>query len=245
MWLSHKPADLDHLYGHDRISFFSAGFEGALIVFAAVLIIFNAGEKLIYGFELSRLGEGTIFIIFVTMINGSLGIWLIHQGKRFHSIILEANGKHLITDCVTSCGVIVGLTAVQLTGLQWIDPAVACGTALNIIFTGSRLVKRCISGLMDQTDLSFDKELRTHLAKETKKKQLSFHHLRHRHTGARILIDFHLVFPEKSTLFQAHELTTQLEDSIHKKFGQNIDITTHLEPESAKLPCRQTIKDMI
>ncbi len=239
MWLSQKPADQDHPYGHDRISFFSAGFEGALIVVAALLIILNAGEKLIYGFELERLEEGTLVIFGVTLINGFLGFFLIRQGQRFQSIILEANGKHLITDCVTSCGVIVGLTAVQYTGLQWIDPAVACGTALNIIVTGSRLVKRSISGLMDQTNPQFDEALTQFLKMQVKAKRLSFHHLRHRHTGTKTLIDFHLVFPEKISLFHAHEQANQIEETIIEKFGPSIDVTTHLEPKNSKDPCPQ------
>lgn len=239
LWLSQKPADQDHPYGHDRISFFSAGFEGALIVIAAVLIILNAGEKLIYGSELARLEEGTLVILGVTLINGSLGTFLIRQGKLFNSIILEANGKHLITDCVTSCGVIVGLTAVQYTGLQWIDPAVACGTALNIIVTGSRLVKRSISGLMDQTNPQFDQALTQFLGLKVKAKRLSFHHLRHRHTGTKTLIDFHLVFPEKISLYHAHEQANQIEEAIIEKFGPSIDVTTHLEPKDTKQPCPQ------
>lgn len=236
MWLSGKPADTDHPYGHDRITFFSAGFEGALIVIAAGLIIYNAGLKLLFGFELGNLSEGIMLVIVVTLINGSLGYWLIQKGKQHSSLILEAHGKHLITDCVTSCGVIVGLTAVQMTGLEWIDPAVACGTALNIICTGGRLVKRCVSGLMDQTDISFDAELKAYLSELVKPKGLSFHQLRHRHTGTRQLVEFHLVFPNKISLIQAHEQASTIEAKLRQRYGQTLDVTTHLEPKECE--CR-------
>src|ERR1700722_12285535 len=118
MWLSHKPADCDHTYGHDRITFFSAGFEGGLIIIAAIFIFYQAIQKILYGFELENLDQGMVFISIATILNGGLGFYLVHQGKRFYSLVLEADGKHILTDCITSLGVILALVLSRLTG--WI-----------------------------------------------------------------------------------------------------------------------------
>jgi len=229
IFLSTQPADRNHPYGHDRISFFSAGFEGAMIVVAALMILYQAGEKLLFGVHLEHLPEGISIIIIVTVTNALLAYWLINKGKSHRSIIVEANGRHIMTDCITSCGVIAGLIIVRLTDILWIDPLIACGTAINIIITGLRLLQRSISGLMDQTTETFDQTLRLCLKTKTEERNLSFHKLRHRHSGTHIFIEYHLSFPQPILLSKAHEIATGIEAEVREEF-ENADITTHLEP---------------
>ena len=125
LWLSLKPPDHSHLYGHDKISFFSAGFEGAMIVMAAFYIIYVSIQKWMAGLKLEHLGLGTGLIVLASLINGGLGFFLIAMGKKHRSLILEANGRHVLTDCWTSIGVVVGLTLAMFTGWLEFDPLVA------------------------------------------------------------------------------------------------------------------------
>ncbi len=232
MWLSHQPADKNHQYGHDKISFFSAGFEGAMIAFAALYILYESTLQLIHGVTLTNLSDGIFFIAAATLVNGLLGSWLLMKGKRYQSIILSANGKHLLTDCVTSSAVVLGLFAVNATDMLWLDPIIAIGAACNILYSGIKLVKVSIGGLMDESDETVDRELRSLLSSITDKKGLSYHCLRHRRSGRTIFIEFHLLFPDEAPLMEAHEAATEIESKIKNKLqNYTLDITTHLEPK--------------
>ncbi|MBI4546911.1 MAG: cation transporter [Ignavibacteriae bacterium] len=228
--LSLKPADRSHMYGHDRISFFSAGFEGAMIVIAALYIIYEAIEKWISGLALQNIDTGTIFIALATAINGGLGWYLIRQGKKHHSILLEANGKHVLTDSWTSLGVIIGLILTMLTGWLPFDPILAIIVAGNILWTGGKLMRRSVGGLMDETDPIIDARLRTILKKETDKYQIHFHGLRHRNAGNKLLIEFHLLFHQSTPIAQAHEQATKIEQAICQQLPMQAEVITHLEP---------------
>ena len=138
LWLSLKPPDRSHLYGHDKISFFSAGFEGAMIVMAAFYIIYVSVQKWMAGLKLEHLGLGTGLIVLASLINGGLGFFLIAIGRKHRSLILEANGRHVLTDCWTSIGVVIGLTLAMFTGWLEFDPLVAILVALNILWSGGQ-----------------------------------------------------------------------------------------------------------
>ncbi len=230
LWLSMKPADRSHLYGHDRISFFSAGFEGAMIMIAAVFIIHAAIQKWLAGLQLQNLAAGAGFVAFATLANGALGWYLVRQGRKHHSLVLEANGKHVLTDSWTSLGVIVALLLTLWTGWLPFDPIIAILVALNILWTGSKLIRRAVGGLMDEMDPEIDAKLREILQRETQKHHMQFHGLRHRNSGHRLLVECHMLFPEKTSIAQAHELATLIEQEIHHAFPMVIEITTHLEP---------------
>ncbi|MEX2381840.1 MAG: cation diffusion facilitator family transporter, partial [Opitutales bacterium] len=150
--LSQKPADVSHPYGHAKIGFFSAGAEGALIVIAALFIIQDAINKWLGGLELENIGIGTGLTAFTVFLNGGLGLYLVWLGKKKNSLILEANGKHVLTDAWTSVGVIIGLILTLLTGwLPW-DPIFAMLVAINILVAGFGLIRRSVRGLMDEAD---------------------------------------------------------------------------------------------
>lgn len=228
--LSLKPADESHMYGHDRISFFSAGFEGAMIVIAALYIIYDAIHKWLVGLAIQDLGQGIMFTTFATVTNGLLGWFLVRQGKKYHSIVLIANGKHVLTDSWTSLGVIVGLILIVVTGWLPFDPILAILVALNILWTGSKLIRQSIGGLMDESDPTIDAKLRTLLEQESQKYNIRFHGLRHRNAGNRLLVEFHLLFSENVSVALAHEQATLIEQEIHKSFPNPTEILSHLEP---------------
>lgn len=231
MWLSLKPADANHLYGHEKISFFSAGFEGAMIIIAALFIFYESIHKIINGIELQNIDQGILFIIAAVLINFILGYYLVRKGKKYKSIILEANGKHILTDCLTSFGVIVALVLVKLTGISLFDPIVAIIAAMNILWTGSKLMQKSIRGLMDQTDPTLHKQILVTIKEETLRRGLDFHHLRHRMAGNKVFIEFHLLFPTDVKLKDAHELASEIESKLQQSLDMPAEVSTHLEPE--------------
>jgi cation diffusion facilitator family transporter len=169
--LSAKPADSQHPYGHAKVSFFSAGVEGTLILVAAGVIIFTAVMDWLSGLELRNLDLGVALTAAAALINAGLGWYLIRVGRRRRSIILEANGYHVLTDCWTSIGVIAGLALAWSTGWLILDPICAILVALNIIYSGVRLIQRSIGGLMDEADPVIHKKIND-LLEEFKSRRL-------------------------------------------------------------------------
>jgi cation diffusion facilitator family transporter len=229
MWLSLQPADENHPYGHDKISFFSAGFEGALIIIAALFIIYESIHKIAFGFELDNVGKGMFFIVLATFINISLSLFLVKKGKKYNSIILEANGKHILADCWTSFAVILALFLVKATGIALFDPIVAILAGANILFTGIKLIRKCVSGLMDQVDVAIHQKIYNLLEKETKAKNLEFDQLRDRLSGHKIFIEFRILFPNDLMLGKAHEIATKIEHHLKTNLDRNSEIITHFE----------------
>jgi len=229
LWLSVKPADHSHLYGHDKISFFSAGFEGAMIIFAAFFIIYISIEKWISGLKLENLGMGTGLTLLASVINGGLGLYLVAIGKKKHSLILVANGKHVLTDCWTSLGVVVGLTLAIITGWLVLDPIIAILVAMNILWTGGQLIRQSIGGLMDEVDPETEAKIKSLLDPITQTRGIEYHSLRHRNTGSTLWMELHLLFPKGILLENAHAIATQIEDRLKHNFPTRTEVTTHLE----------------
>jgi cation diffusion facilitator family transporter len=230
LWLSMRPADESHPYGHEKISFFSAGIEGAMIVLAAIYIIYEAIHKWLNGLQLENLGKGTLLVAAAGVINAALGAYLLWQGKRHKSLILAANGKHVLTDSWTSFGIIVGLILVMLTGWLPFDPILAIFIALNILWTGGKLIRQSVGGLMDERDPKQEQQLRQALDEETSKRGLHYHEFRSRNTGTSVWVDLHLLFPKDTTIEMAHWQATEIEGAIKAKMPVPVRFTTHLEP---------------
>jgi cation diffusion facilitator family transporter len=230
--LSYKPADESHLYGHAKISFFSAGFEGAMIILAALYIIYESIHKWLTGLTLENLGWGVLLTAAASIINGALGAYLIWLGRRKNSIILEANGKHVLTDCWTSTAVLVGLGLVVFTKWLPFDPICGILMACNILVSGSGLVKSSFAGLMDRADPATQQKLTDILTRESKQFGLTYHHLRHRNLGDAHWVEVHLVFPEGWSLVQAHREATRVEQLIKGTLEPRAYVTTHLESAS-------------
>lgn len=230
LWYSFQPADEGHTYGHHKISYFSAGFEGALIILAAIFIIFISVKRLIFGIEIANLDQGTYFTFGASVLNLILGGYLISRGKKSKSIILIANGKHVLTDSWTSFGVVAGLLLTWLTGWLPFDPIVAIVAALNILWSGGKLVRQSIGGLMDEGNKETANTVKKILDKETVTRGLAYHQLRYRESGNVLWLEFHLLFPKDTLLETAHNIATELEITLKKNFNTQTNITTHLEP---------------
>ncbi len=227
--LSNKPAAPEFLYGYERITFFSAGFEGAMIVLAAIFILYAAIGKWVAGLHLENLGAGIILVLAAGVLNAGLGWYLIRTGRRSNSLILEANGKHVLTDSITSFGVVAGLGLVMLTKWKPFDPLVAIAVAVNILWTGGHLVWRSAVGLLDHSDPEVGREIRSKLDTICGELGLQYHGVRFRTTGYRQIIEVHLLFPHAMAVGEAHRLATRLEERLPSALSVPAELFTHLE----------------
>ena len=227
--LSTKPAAPTFLYGYERITFFSAGFEGAMIVVAAIWILVEAVEKWIQGLPLEHLGSGVLLLLGAGLLNAWLGWYLLRIGKRTHSLILEADGKHVLTDSFTSFGVVGGLCLVMLTGWKPFDPLVAIAVAVNILWSGGRLAWRSAVGLLDYSDPETGKKIRAKLDAICNELGMHYHGVRYRTTGYREIIEVHLLFPHATAVGEAHRLATALEERLPLELAKPAEVITHLE----------------
>lgn len=233
LWYSRQPADEDHPYGHGKIAYFSAAGEAIVIFFASLSILFFATEALVNARELNDLDTGIIILVFLGLVNLALGAFLVHVGKRYNSLVLLANGKHVLTDMWTSLGVVAGVGVVYLTGCKWLDPIIAILVGLNIMWTACRLLFKSYEGLMEKADKKDDTRLKQVLNQAVEKEWIvSYHQLRHRKVNDRLWVEFHAEFKGDISLKQAHEQTCLVEMSIKKAFPKDkLYITSHLEPE--------------
>ena len=227
--LSIKPAAPEFLYGYERITFFSAGFEGAIIVLAAIFILYTAIEKWIAGLRLENLGAGTLVILVAGILNAGLGWYLIRTGRRSNSLILEANGKHVLTDSLTSFGVVAGLGLVMLTRWKPFDPLLAIAVAINILWTGGHLVWRSAVGLLDHSDPEVGREIRSKLDTICGELGLQYHGVRYRTTGYKQIIEVHLLFPHAMAVGEAHRMATLVEERLPQELSVPGEVFTHLE----------------
>jgi cation diffusion facilitator family transporter len=227
--LSTRPASGHFLYGLERISFFSAGFEGALIVIAAIAILFESTREWMAGLTVQRPGFGLILILLAGIANALLGYYLIRVGRRTNSLILEADGKHVLADSWTSFGVVAGLGLVLLTHWRPFDPLVAIAIAVNILWSGGRLVWKSAIGLLDYSDPAEGRKIRERLDAICAELNLQYHGVRFRTTGSRQLVEVHLLFPRETLISEAHELATILEERLPLELGTPSEVITHLE----------------
>lgn len=229
LWLSARPAVPQFHYGYERITFFSAGFEGAMIVLAAASILYTTIEKWKQGLALENLGRGLILIVAAGILNAVLGWYLLRIGKRNHSLILEADGRHVLTDSWTSFGVVAGLGLVMATGWKPFDPLVAFAIVANILWTGGRLLWRSFKGLLDYSDPTIGHHIRERLDAICQELGLEYHGVRFRATGYRQIIEIHLLFPDNMKLGEAHRLATMVEERLTLDLEMPAEVTTHLE----------------
>jgi len=227
--LSAKPAVPQFLYGFERITFFSAGFEGAMIIVAAIAILATTIQKWMAGLRLENLGTGTLLVLGAGILNAGLGYYLLRVGRRTRSLILEADGKHVLTDCFTSFGVVAGLGLVLITRWKPFDPLVAILVAVNILWSGGNLVWRSAVGLLDYSDPSAGRDIGNKLDSICTELGISYHGVRFRTTGYRQIIDVHLLFPHQTSVGEAHRLATILEERLPNDLGIPAEVLTHLE----------------
>lgn len=209
-----RPADEDHPYGHHKAEYFSSGFEGVLIVGAALAITWAAGHRLFDPQPLQQVGLGLALSVLSSALNGFLAWVMFAAAKQHRSIALEADARHLVTDVWTSVGVVIGIAAVALTGWLWLDALVAIGVAINIMWEGYRLIWRSSQGLMDEavepeTLVDIHKTL-DGFAHHT----IRFDHLTTRRSGQRLFVDMHMHMPASWTLGRAAAVRTSVEQAL-------------------------------
>jgi cation diffusion facilitator family transporter len=236
-----QPPDSDHPYGHGKIEYFSAGFEGALIVLAAVGIFKTGISHLLMPKPLANLQAGLAILVMATVINLLLGIGLVRVGKKAQSVTLIADGKHVLTDVYTSVGVVAGLFLVQWTGWLWLDGAIACMVGINILLTGTRLVRQSFSALMDASDPNLLDAISRLLEMHRKEVWIDIHQLRAWRSGNFVHIDLHLVLPRDYLLDDAHAQAKALEQLLIDHFEGNAGVLVHMDPcKSPECPvCRK------
>lgn len=224
-----RPADKNHHFGHSKAEYFSSAIEGVMIFVAAVVIVAFAVERLIFPRPLEEIGVGLLITVGASVINGAVALVLLGAGAKYNSITLRADGHHLMTDVITSAGVVVGIGLVWITGWNWLDPVVALLVGLNILWTGWRLVSESASGLMDE---SLPKEqnarLRGILA-EHETEEIKFHAFRTRISGARAFMEFHMLVPGAWSVQRGHDAMEDLIDLIQEEFAE-LRVIGHLEP---------------
>lgn len=233
LWYSAQPVDSTHTYGHEKIEFFSSGLEGILILVAAGGIAWYAIERLIHLKELDKLELGSLLSFVASIVNLFVARMLIRVGRETNSIILEADGQHLMTDVWTSFGVLLGLGLVWLTGWVWLDPVVALVVAANIVWTAWDLIARSFNGLMDHALPEEEQQAVRSAIEVLLQPGLHFHALRTRQAGARKFVDFHLLVPGHWSVQESHDFTERIEDAVRKALP-GAEVTVHIEPIEAE-----------
>jgi cation diffusion facilitator family transporter len=230
--LAATPANRDYPHGRSKAEYFAAGIEGALIVVAAAGIVWAALPRLFDPHPLAMPFAGIALTTIATAINLAVGVTLLRAGRAHHSITLEADGRHLLTDVWTSVGVVAGVALVATTGWLQLDPLIAIAVAAHILWTGAGLVRRSVSGLLDAA-IHHDEqgEITRLFAEYSRRYGVSFHAMRTRQAGARRFISFHLLVPDEWTVAQAHKLSEEIESRI-RSLVPNASLLTHIEPIS-------------
>ena len=230
MHLAAQPADRDHPYGHGKVEFLSAGIEGALIVVAAVLIAVEAIGGLLHPVPLGRLEFGLVALAALSAGNAGLGFYLVRTGRSAQSLALVADGKHVLADVTTSAGVLVGLALVKLTGIAWLDPAVALLVAANIVREGLRLARSAVKGLMDEADPQLLEALSATLSRERPPEWIDVHGLRAWRSGALVHTDLHLVVPRYFDAERLHEISETVEARLLGGLTEPGEAVVHFDP---------------
>jgi len=223
------PPDKEHAFGHEKAEYFAAGAEGMFILGAAVSIGYVAVQRLLHPAGLESVGLGLAVSALASLVNLGVAMTLIRSGRRHRSITIEADGRHLMTDVVTSAGVVIGVIAVAISGWHPLDPIVAIAVALNIVFTAVRLIRRSGAGLMDRS-LPPEELARVEASLAPYRADgIAFEELQTRRAGRRSFVSFKVLVPSSWTVARGHVLLEQIERDVKAALPQT-SVTTHLEP---------------
>jgi cation diffusion facilitator family transporter len=232
LWYSSQPVDRSHTYGHEKIEYFSSGLEGLLIVAAALGIAWHAVTHIVAPPLLAFVGVGALVALVAGLINLAVGWWLLRVGKSRRSIVLEADGHHLMADVATSVASAVGLGLVAMTGFDVIDPLLALAVSANIAWTGGRLVARSFDGLMDHALPEAEQAVVRRAIDSRLDAGTAYHALRTRAAGPRKFADFHLLVPGGLSVAEAHALADRVEGAVQEALP-GVEVTIHIEPIEA------------
>lgn len=224
-----RPPDEEHTFGHAKAEYFASGLEGALILLAAVSITLTAWERLQYPQPLENVDIGLTVSVVAAALNGGVALVLRRAGQRFRSITLEADAQHLLTDVWTSAGVVIGIVLVQITGWFVLDPLIAIAVAVNIVWTGVRLLRETGYGLLDSALPSDEQQTIAEILARYTPHGILFHALRTRRSGPRRFVSLHVLVPGTWTVQQGHDLCEEIELAIGQALPES-NVLTHLEP---------------
>lgn len=230
IYLSSQPKDHDHPYGHGKIEFFSSGFEGALIIIAGVWIAVEAIQHLLHPQPVEHLDWGVLLILLTVVINGALGYYLQKVGKTTRSEALVADGKHLVTDSLSSVLILVGLGLLMLTKIQWIDSAASLVLSLVIFYNGFKLIRTSVGALMDETDPELFEHAVDILRNHKQDYWIDVHNMRIQKYGSDLHIDCHLTLPYYWDLQQVHKAVHEFEDALEANYVGNVELFIHADP---------------
>ncbi|MGZ8511589.1 MAG: cation diffusion facilitator family transporter [Chitinophagaceae bacterium] len=227
LFVAAKPRDKDHPYGHGKAEFLSAAIEGTMIVLAGIFIIYQGVQQLIYPVELKKVGLGIWLVAFTAIVNYTMGSICLRIGRKNNSLALNASGRHLQSDTWSTIGIIAGLILIYYTGFKWIDSVLAIGIALFIIFTGYRILRRSIAGIMDEADEKLLAEMVDLLNSNRQENWVDMHNLRVIKYGSILHIDCHLTVPWYLNIHEAHIEIDKLANPVKQKFGESVELFVH------------------
>ena len=230
IYVSQRPKDENHPYGHGKIEFISSGFEGGLIAIAGCYILYEAFKAFYNPPEVKELDLGIYLVGFSGFVNFIMGTYLVKHGKKQRSDAMVADGKHLLTDTYTSIGLVIGLILIHFTRLIWLDTVIAIIMGGVILVTGYKLMRKALSGLMDETDIEILEELLPVLSQNRKPEWIDIHNLRVVKYGSNFHVDAHVTLPWYWSLEKAHDEVTAIDSLIVEKFHENIELFIHADP---------------
>lgn len=227
LYIASKPRDTDHPYGHGKAEFISAAIEGTMVCSAGAIILYKAIQQLVHPAALHKIDFGMLLIAATAAINFSMGHFSLKIGKKNSSAALIASGKHLQTDTWSTVGIIAGLALLYFTGYAWIDGAVACLFGTVIIFTGYKIVRSSIAGIMDEADLKLLGRMVELLNANRRENWVDLHNLRVIKYGSVLHVDCHLTVPWYLNVHEAHREIDALAELIRKEFGESLELFVH------------------
>jgi len=227
--LAARPRDDNHPYGHGKIELISASFEGILILVAGLIIVYEALINLLHPHVLGQLSTGILIVSSTALINYGLGWWAISTARKHHSMALEASGKHLHSDTWTTLGIVGGLLLLRLTGIVWIDSAVAMIFAVFIIVEGGKIIRKTVAGLTDEADAELLQRLIVAFNQQKREAWIDLHNLRVIKYGPILHLDCHITVPWYFNVNQAHEEVSALESLIAAEFQQSLEMFVHTD----------------
>jgi cation diffusion facilitator family transporter len=231
IYLTAQPSDSNHPYGHGKIEFFSIGFEGAMIAFAGIGIIYSAVIHYLHPQPLQDLHSALWLIAATGLMNGGIGWWLKRRGKALQSLTLEGNGRHILSDSYSSVGVLVAVAIIDLAGWLWVDPLASVIAGALILISGFQLLRKSVSGLMDETDLEVVDEIVGILSSHREPAWIDIHNMRVQRYGTHYHVDCHLTLPYYYTLETVHDIVSRLDHIVNENFTKGqIEFFIHTDP---------------
>ncbi len=229
VWLAAKPRDRNHPYGHGKAEFISSAVEGTLIFIAGIAILYKATQQLLHPSPIQKLDWGWILLAITAIINYVAGTYAIKKGKKERSHALQAGGNHLRTDTYSTVGIIIALLFIKITGWLWLDPVIAILVAFLILYTGYKVMRKSLAGIMDEADLSLLTDLIQYLQEHRKNAWIDLHNLRMIQYGNTLHLDGHLTLPWYYNVQEAHHEIEELDNLIKNRFGNAIELFVHVD----------------